>query len=161
MRTRFEGGCSPLEGGKALGLSASLWGEQVITYAGFRPSPKSTPHPGRVTPAPAAGKPTSASRTQDEGREARPRAARMAPVTATGGSGIRSAKNPRRSLTRVALVASRRQLDGDAEREGEDSERGAGRGRHAVGEVLHRPLAGERAERGHPPQPCAQEQDRE
>ena len=26
------GGGSPLEGGKALGLSASLWGEQVITY---------------------------------------------------------------------------------------------------------------------------------
>lgn len=28
------GGGSPLEGGKALGLSASLWGEQVISYVG-------------------------------------------------------------------------------------------------------------------------------
>ena len=26
------GGGSPLEGGEALGLSASLWGEQVISY---------------------------------------------------------------------------------------------------------------------------------
>jgi hypothetical protein len=28
------GGGSPLEGGEALGLSASLWGEQVISYVG-------------------------------------------------------------------------------------------------------------------------------
>ena len=28
------GGGSPLEGGQALGLSASLWGEQVISYVG-------------------------------------------------------------------------------------------------------------------------------
>src|SRR5690606_7649640 len=31
---RVSGSCSPLEGGEAFGLSASLWGEQVITYAG-------------------------------------------------------------------------------------------------------------------------------
>jgi hypothetical protein len=38
------GGGSPLEGGKALGLSASLWGEQVISYVG---SPEWA-NPGRV-----------------------------------------------------------------------------------------------------------------
>ncbi|MBB5742098.1 hypothetical protein HD600_000595 [Microbacterium ginsengiterrae] len=47
------GGGSPLEGGEALGLSASLWGEQVITYAGsrHRANPARFPGVSRSFPA--------------------------------------------------------------------------------------------------------------
>ena len=46
------GGGSPLEGGKALGLSASLWGEQVISYVacGNRANPGRTPGVSRANP---------------------------------------------------------------------------------------------------------------
>jgi hypothetical protein len=46
----FDGGGSPLEGGEALGLSASLWGEQVISYVGSgeRANPDRIPGVSRV-----------------------------------------------------------------------------------------------------------------
>ena len=43
-----SGGGSPLEGGEALGLSASLWGEQVISYVGSGVLANRATTPGRV-----------------------------------------------------------------------------------------------------------------
>ena len=47
-KSRSNGGGSPLEGGEALGLSASLWGEQVISYGGSGVLANRGIPPGRV-----------------------------------------------------------------------------------------------------------------
>ena len=53
MRVRKVGGGSPLEGVEALGLSASLWGEQVISYvaSGERANPGRIPGVSRADSA--------------------------------------------------------------------------------------------------------------
>ena len=63
------GGGSPLEGGEALGFSASLWGEQVISYVGSGVLANRGTTPGRVGAATGPHQPGSAGFFRSEAAE--------------------------------------------------------------------------------------------
>jgi len=110
-RRRSCGGGSPLEGGKALGLSASLWGEQVITYVDSG-SPANQARPPGVSRAIAPpriphGRPRGGDAQADMSvvprglREARSlMGVRKAPELHSGASGIGGPKGTPSSVLR-------------------------------------------------------------
>jgi hypothetical protein len=109
-RRRSCGGGSPLEGGKALGLSASLWGEQVITYVDSG-SPANQARPPGVSRAIAPpriphGRPRGGDAVADRSvsrgtpRSTQPDGCAKAPELHSGASGIGGPKGTPSSVLR-------------------------------------------------------------